>query len=354
MAFRKTQTLAHRLYPITRITSPFSNTPQTQTLIPPIPSNTTFSRDSSNKNGGFFKWFLQKRDLVQSVKFKSPDFKSMMMGDKLMDKIMGLNRDQFSSPQFKYQPELKPQLVNLDPIQGITVKDAKKLLRLAQLEMLKSTLRRIPKSSISHSEFVKICVQESSEDQGLGLAKCLDDFGAVIVLGEKVFLRPEQVTRAIEGIIPLSIVHSNDPRRKELEKMEKVKTEIDKMADSMVRKELWSGLGFLVVQTAAFMRLTFWELSWDVMEPICFYVTSVYFMAGYAFFLRTAKEPSFEGFFGSRFSAKQKQLMKVHKFDMERFNELRNACYPCSFASEPPDASGFYSSNKTLVGALHS
>uniref|UniRef100_A0A3Q7F0F6 Calcium uniporter protein C-terminal domain-containing protein n=1 Tax=Solanum lycopersicum TaxID=4081 RepID=A0A3Q7F0F6_SOLLC len=83
------------------------------------------------------------------------------------------------------------------------------------------------------------------------------------------------------------------------------------------------------------MRLTFWELSWDVMEPICFYVTSFYCMAGYTFFLRTAKEPSFEGFYQSRFVAKQKRLMKVRNFDLERYNELKRACYPQSTMVHP-------------------
>lgn len=116
--------------------------------------------------------------------------------------------------------------------------------------------------------------------------------------------------------------------------MEKQKAAIDEKVHAMVRRELWCGLGFLVVQTAAFMRLTFWELSWDVMEPICFYVTSMYCMGGYAFFLRTSKEPSFEGFYQSRFTAKQKRLLKVHNFDTTRYNELRRACYPSSSSSQ--------------------
>nr|VDD41062.1 unnamed protein product [Brassica oleracea] len=45
----------------------------------------------------------------------------------------------------------------------------------------------------------------------------------------------------------------------------------------------------MILQTALFMWLTFWELTWDVMEPICFYVTSIYFMAGYSFFLQDLK-----------------------------------------------------------------
>lgn len=131
--------------------------------------------------------------------------------------------------------------------------------------------------------------------------------------------------KAIENFIPKPRPSLSDPLRGELKAMEGQKAEIDRRAAAQVRRELWCGLGFMIVQTAAFMRLTFWELSWDVMEPICFYVTSLYFMAGYTFFLRTAKEPSFEGFFQSRFASKQKRLMKTHNFDPKRFNELKKA-----------------------------
>lgn len=110
--------------------------------------------------------------------------------------------------------------------------------------------------------------------------------------------------------------------RQEFECMKQEKSLIDSDAIASVRRELWGGLGFLVVQTLGFMKLTFWDLSWDVMEPICFYVTSVYFMAGYAFFLRTSKDPSFEGFFESRFASRQKRLMEKSGFDIRRWTEL--------------------------------
>lgn len=135
-----------------------------------------------------------------------------------------------------------------------------------------------------------------------------------------------QVAKAIQGLLPVPGAKVHDSLRKEFEEMEKKKLAIDNKADTLVRRELWGGLGFLMVQTMAFMRLTFWELTWDVMEPICFYLTSMYFMAGYTFFLRTSKEPSFEGFYQARFSSKQKRLMKLHNFDIERYKELRAAC----------------------------
>lgn len=143
-----------------------------------------------------------------------------------------------------------------------------------------------------------------------------------------------QVVKAIQRIIPLTQSRPSESRIKDLEEMEKKKFAIDQKAESLVRRELWAGLGFLVVQTIGFMRLTFWELSWDVMEPICFYVTSMYFMAGYAFFLRTSKEPSFEGFFQSRFAAKQKRLMEISNFDVDKYIKLRKACQPHQSASD--------------------
>ena len=143
-----------------------------------------------------------------------------------------------------------------------------------------------------------------------------------------------QVAKVLQTLIPMPGGNPNDPRLKELEEMEEQKAEIDKKADILVRRELWGGLGFLVLQTAGFMRLTFWELSWDVMEPICFYVTSMYCMAGYTFFLRTSKEPSFEGFYQSRFQSKQKRLMKINNFDIAKYDALQRACYPNSVFSE--------------------
>lgn len=149
---------------------------------------------------------------------------------------------------------------------------------------------------------------------------------------------------AIQELI--QVPQGNPRDLKELEEMEIQKSEIDQRAEALVRKELWLGLGYLAVQTAGFMRLTFWELTWDVMEPICFYVTSMYFMAGYTFFLKTSKEPSFEGFYQSRFAAKQAKLMKLENFDLERYNQLRKACCQ-AYTTTTPSSSSSHSFDKS-------
>ena len=63
------------------------------------------------------------------------------------------------------------------------------------------------------------------------------------------------------------------------------------------------------------MRLTFWELSWDVMEPICLFLTSVYFMD--VFILpNTSTNISFKSFFNVGFMDKQSRVMKKRNFDL--------------------------------------
>ncbi|CAN4081618.1 unnamed protein product [Withania somnifera] len=279
----------------------------------------------------------------------SPELRSLPSGESLIEKLreMDISRNRIKLDGLLPLQELRTESEPKETSEGkLTVTDVRKVLKISQLETVKLRLKQLEKNCISYSEFLQICSRNcSNNDQGIEFAKILDDSGTVIVLGNVVFLRPDQLVKTLQGLLPMLLANTNDPQMmKELNQMEEEKAAIDKKADSLVRRELWCGLGYFVIQTAAFMRLTFWELSWDVMEPICFYVTSFYCMAGYTFFLKTSKEPSFEGFFQSRFIAKQKRLMKLRNFDLERYNELKRACYP-QYSSPPGRTLTFNSSD---------
>ncbi|KAJ7958067.1 Calcium uniporter, mitochondrial [Quillaja saponaria] len=308
------------------------HSPVSSSLLPPNAAKTNFHREYHTSPGssgkGFFRRFLHRRAVYHSSATRIPEFLSLPVGEKLREKLRGIN---ITGDRLRLDGLISqaPDPAAVDSLYGISAKDARKILRLSQVEKLKAKLKEIPKNSISYSEFFRICVEGcENEDQGAEFAKVLDESGNVIVLGNVVFLRPEQVAKAMECLISESIANPNDPRRTELEQMEKQKGVIDEKAERLVRGELFCGLGFLLVQTLGFMRLTFWELSWDVMEPICFFVTSLHFGLAYAYFLRTSTEPSFQGYFYRRFKAKQQRLMKTHNFDMDKFNQLRKACYP--------------------------
>jgi hypothetical protein len=272
-------------------------------------------------DSGIRRRFLHKRE------FFSPEV--VPRGGNLLEKLRELSFPNNRIRLDEMLPPPTPEKTSPDLFPAVTVADVKKLMRAAEMEMVKSRLREIGKNWVPYSEFVRVCGENSSDpEQGNRVANMLDEAGNVIVLGKFVCLKPEELTSAVSGLIPTHESTLDAATRQEFEQLEIIKSDIDKRADDMVRRELWAGLGLIMAQTVGFFRLTFWELSWDVMEPICFYVTSTYFMAGYAFFLRTSKEPSFEGFYKSRFEAKQRRLIKMLDFDIDRFTKLHKMHRP--------------------------
>lgn len=95
-----------------------------------------------------------------------------------------------SPPQQKLLPEIESEAEE----EKFTVADAKKVMRLAQLEVVKSRLRQMENDWISFPEFFQICNGASSNsDQAIEFAKMLDQSGIVLVLGNVVFLKPDKV-----------------------------------------------------------------------------------------------------------------------------------------------------------------
>ncbi|KAF5817853.1 putative calcium uniporter protein [Helianthus annuus] len=271
--------------------------------------------------------------------FSSPETSSSTT-DSIFFRKQTNRSPRFNQPDFFYIPVgEKLNISDCDPMTknapfgsgsgGLSVSDARKMVRCLQLQNVRSAVKMIQANSISYAEFVNVCMDTcGNRDQGVEFAKVLDVSGDVIVLGNVVFLRPDQIAKSMERVISQSMTMPNDPWKQELEELERQMALIDQKAISLVRCELYCGLGLLILQTLVFMRLTFWELSWDVMEPICFFVTSFHFALAYMFFLRTSKEPSFEGYFRQRFRVKRRKLMRTHKFDYKRYNELCNFVYP--------------------------
>ncbi|XP_062023447.1 calcium uniporter protein 4, mitochondrial [Rosa rugosa] len=348
MALRKA--LAKRSLDAVRVTSltPFSVVVLGhQTIVPPNAAQANFHREyltsSEPAEKGFFRRFFHHSAT------RIPEFLSLPVGEKLREKIKGVNRNGDRLRLAGLSPPPPDPATADESFYGISVSDVRKIMRLSQVEKLKAKLREVPESSVSYSEFRRICVEGcESEEQAAEFAKLLDESGNVIVLGNVVFLRPEQVAKSMESIISQTMGLPNDPRRRELDQLEKQKKVIDQRARALVQGELYGGLGFILLQTLGAIRLTFWELSWDVMEPICFFVTSIYFALGYGFFLRTSTEPTFQGFFQRRFKTKQQRLMEIYNFDVRKYNQLRKVFYPNSDQLASLDYV-----ETTLVGALH-
>jgi len=73
----------------------------------------------------------------------------------------------------------------------------------------------------------------------------------------------------------------------ELSPMEGKRAEISQLAAKRTNSLIWLGLGYMSIQFGILARLTWWEYSWDIMEPVTYFVTYGTTMLFYAYFVLT-------------------------------------------------------------------
>jgi len=119
------------------------------------------------------------------------------------------------------------------------------------------------------------------------------------------------------------LVKELEELQKELEPLEQQRQEIISHAQDRTNILTWAGLGLMATQFGILARLTWWEYSWDIMEPVTYFVTYGTAIAGYAYFLLTRQEYLYPD------AADRQRLMlfhkkaKKHRWDVEKYNRLK-------------------------------
>ncbi|KAF8084552.1 hypothetical protein N665_0713s0005 [Sinapis alba] len=175
---------------------------------------------------------------------------------------------------------VEPTEKGKEKAEEITVTEAKKLMRLVNVDEMKKKLGCVGnEETVSYTKLIEASQGlgiARSLDEAHAFARILDDAGVILIFRDKVYLQPDKI-----------------------------------------------GL---------FFRLTFWEFSWDVMEPITFFTTATGIIVGYAYFLMTSRDPTYQDFMKRLFLSRQRKLLKSRKFDVERFKELEKK-WSCSSSS---------------------
>ncbi|XP_008804659.2 calcium uniporter protein 6, mitochondrial-like [Phoenix dactylifera] len=214
-------------------------------------------------------------------------------------------------------------------LDAITFAEAKRLMRLVNVEALKRKLERDGDEVIGYSELLEVCEEMGvarTREEAVTFSRVLDEAGVLLLFRDKVYLHPDKVVDLVSRAVPLALAPQDDPRIEELKQLQRRKEEIDMLAHKQVRRVLWSGLGFFIVQVGLFFRLTFWEFSWDVMEPIAFFTTTTGIIIGYAYFLFTSRDPTYQDLMKRLFLSRQRKLSQRQNFDMGRYVELQKHC----------------------------
>jgi hypothetical protein len=157
----------------------------------------------------------------------------------------------------------------------------------------------------------------------------LEECGAVLSLEDLVYLHPRDVTNAVLRVlpgVPSKVYGVTDADLKamtaEFETMKENYEVARRRAESRSRTIVSSGLIVLCLQLAVFVRLTYYEFSWDVMEPLSYFVGLANAIMVYVYYLWNRRDFSFEAWQNSLEGKYADNHLKRSGFDLDRYIAL--------------------------------
>ena len=204
------------------------------------------------------------------------------------------------------------------------------LLRTHDIVHLAEKLEAIGKSRETMTHAVRTSTSPPSSDaETASKVRLLEQSGRVLVLEDMVYLHPREVTQAVLRVLPGVPSKVYGMSNAELEQL---KTEFDSMtkhyetarrrAESRSRTIVSSGLIVLCLQLAAFVRLTYYEFSWDVMEPLSYFVGLANAIAVYVYYLWNRRDFSYETWQSSLEGKYAERALHGKGFDINRYGAL--------------------------------
>ncbi|XP_034355259.1 calcium uniporter regulatory subunit MCUb, mitochondrial [Arvicanthis niloticus] len=114
-----------------------------------------------------------------------------------------------------------------------------------------------------------------------------------------------------------------DHLKEQLRPLEQVKAGIEARSEAKTSGLLWAGLALLSVQGGALAWLTWWVYSWDIMEPVTFFLTFANSMVFFAYFIITRQNYTYPSLRSRQFLQLFHKKSQQQCFDVEQYNKLK-------------------------------
>eukprot|EP00877_Chromochloris_zofingiensis_P009240 jgi/Chrzof1/456/Cz01g16150.t1 len=192
------------------------------------------------------------------------------------------------------------------------------------------TLKAEQQPYLSYSEllnFIKKNGDVTSDKEAEDMANALMRTGNLLYFNGVVYLNPHEVAEVVLRALPADAIRAQKRLNEvetELKDMEHQYQQIQQAARRWPRFWLNVGCGAVFTQLVGFAYLIWWELSWDVMEPIAYMVGLTYSFMAYLYFLGTKGKTQFDyGAFNEYWTEQQlEKKMNEKGFNLDRFRHL--------------------------------
>ncbi|CAJ0603977.1 unnamed protein product [Cylicocyclus nassatus] len=107
-----------------------------------------------------------------------------------------------------------------------------------------------------------------------------------------------------------------------LKPLHEKKLEIEKACENHAERVMWAGFAAMGLQTGLFARLTWWEYSWDIMEPVTYFATYGTVVATLGYYLYTRQTFEYPNARQRVFTKQFYRRAEKEGFDIEKYNSL--------------------------------
>lgn len=183
-----------------------------------------------------------------------------------------------------------------------------------------------------------------AEDKGLTKAQALSNLDTLHKLGavlhlpsnlelkDRILLNPHVVAAAIEKALSMPALRSETKKSLEshLEELRARAAElqpayeaIDSKASRSVNFMGYSLLGALLFQWLLFARFTWWDFSWDVMEPVTYFtMTAELSIGGFLYYLYQGSEYTNQDIWTTLYNWRFRSIARRRRFNIEEWNAV--------------------------------
>jgi len=197
-----------------------------------------------------------------------------------------------------------------------------RILKLSNLNHVKERLSEVSKQQdmIEFELFVSWCDEFGiNREDATAYAQALEETGQIILLdsdsGEQMmYLRPDKVLEQVMQVVDVD--GKLVPRKQaQIETLKKELVALDEKLDVICKKatrsanlRTWGVICYVVAQTSALARMTWWDFSWDLVEPVTYFVTMSGVIVSLMYFGFTKREWSSNGLYSHWYLKKEHSL----------------------------------------------
>ena len=206
----------------------------------------------------------------------------------------------------------------------------------SKFERFRKELKNDLRYRISVRDYLNLAENNAiNEDEAIGfLDKLKTDMLALTFKDAPnyIFIKPSELTNYMIDILDPEEKASKQAilfKQKQLEKLQSEKKMLDDKrallddkAESSTTRVMWLCVGGMVAQASIVGRLTWWELSWDIMEPVTYLLTYSTSIFALVYFGLTRNEYSYGSFRDRIVHKKKLKFYARNNFDLNYYQKL--------------------------------